>query len=215
MKKYIVLFVLFILPIVAYLFFASGVNGFTTLPTIVESVPEFGDWKTGSGEKIQLQNQITILGFGGHDVRKNRGNLFNLNQKIYQRYHKFKDLQFVIVCPIGTEEDIKYIESEFRAITDMSDWKFIFAPDSEIAAYHRSLGVKGTLNSDLGSPQLYLIDKARKLRGRNKDGEYKESYSSFHPSELSNEMLDDLKILLFEYRAALKKNNNASKKLGE
>ena len=38
MKKNIVLFVLFILPIVAYLFFASGVNSFTKLPTITPKV---------------------------------------------------------------------------------------------------------------------------------------------------------------------------------
>ena len=31
MKKYTVLFVLFILPIVAYLFFASGINSFANL----------------------------------------------------------------------------------------------------------------------------------------------------------------------------------------
>jgi hypothetical protein len=30
---------------------------------------------------------------------------------------------------------------------------------------------------------------------------------------LSNEMLDDFKVILYEYRAALKKNHNASKKL--
>src|SRR5690606_35205557 len=206
MKKYIVLFVLFILPIVAYLFFASGVNGFTTLPTIVESVPEFGEWKTREGEKVELAGSITVLGFGGHDVLDNRGNLFNLNQKIYQRYHQFKDLQFVILCPIGTEDKVKYIEDQFKTFTDMSDWKFVYAPASEIAAYHQSLGVKGKLNADLGTPQIYLIDKNLKLRGRTGD-EYKESYNTFHPSELSNEMLDDLKILLFEYRAALKRNN--------
>jgi hypothetical protein len=32
------------------------------------------------------------------------GKSFNLNQKIYQRYHEFKDVQFVMVCPTGTEK---------------------------------------------------------------------------------------------------------------
>jgi hypothetical protein len=51
------------------------------------------------------------------------------------------------------------------------------------------------------------------LRGRKDKEEYKEGYNTFHPAELSNEMLDDFKILLYEYKAALKKNNNATKQL--
>ena len=35
----------------------------------------------------------------------------------------------------------------------------------------------------------------------------------FHVSELHNEMLDDFKIILYEYKAALKKNRNATKQL--
>lgn len=215
MKKNIVLFVLFVLPIVAYLFFASGVNSFTKLPVVTESVPEFSQWKTRTNEVVQLSGKITILGFGGHDVLKNRGNLFNLNQKIYQRYHEFKDLQFVILCPTGTEKDTKYIEDQFRSFTDLKQWKFVFAPAEEIAAFHIQLNLKEKLNADLGTPNVYIIDKQRNLRGRKAEDEYKEGYSTFHPSELSNEMLDDFKIILYEYRAALKKNNNASKRLGE
>ena len=33
--------------------------------------------------------------------------------------------------------------------------------------------------------------------------EYKEGYNTFHPADLSNEMLDDFKVILYEYRAAL------------
>ena len=51
------------------------------------------------------------------------------------------------------------------------------------------------------------------MRGRKEKKEYKEGYDTFHPAELSNEMLDDFKVILYEYRAALKKNNNASRKI--
>ena len=107
MKKNIVLFVLFVLPIVDYLFFASGVNSFTKLPTITPKIADFGDWKSLKNEKISLDNKISILGFSGTNILKNRGNYFNLNAKIYQRYHEFKDLQFVVLCPLGTEADAK------------------------------------------------------------------------------------------------------------
>lgn len=213
MKKNIVLFVLFILPIVAYLFFASGVNSFTKLPVITPKVADFGSWKSLHNEKVTLNNKITILGFSGADVLKNRGNLFNLNEKIYQRYHTFQDLQFVMICPLGTEKDIATIMDAFDEFTDVSNWHFLFATPQEINSYYRQLKLVGELDQNAGTPNVYIIDKARNLRGRKEDKEYKEGYNTFHPSELSNEMLDDFKVILYEYRAALKKNHNASKQL--
>jgi hypothetical protein len=64
-------FVLF-LPIVAYLSFASGVNGFTTLPVITPSVPDLGKWESLNGETVTLNGNITILGFSGSDILKIR-----------------------------------------------------------------------------------------------------------------------------------------------
>jgi hypothetical protein len=216
MKKNLVLFSLFILPIVAYLFFASGVNTFSTLPTLTPSISEFGDWKSLDGEKIKLDGKISILSFGGTDVLKNRGNYFNLNEKIYQRYHKFTDLQFVVLSPIGTEADVEVFRKQLSETTDMAQWKFVFASTSEIASFYNQLGLKkDELNANFGNNNVYIIDKKRNLRGRkvDDDKEYKEGYSMFFVSELHNEMLDDFKIILYEYKAALKKNKNATKRL--
>lgn len=215
MKKNLVLFSLFVLPIVAYIFFASGVNTFSTLPTLTPKIQDLGNWKSLTGEKVTLDKKITILGFSGAELLKNRGNYFNLNQKIYQRYHKFNDLQFVVVCPIGTEKDATYILDKLGEITDVAQWKFVFAKPQEIQAYYNQLQLREKLDEHLGTANVYIVDKERNLRGRKvqDEKEYKEGYSTFHISELSNEMLDDFKIILYEYRAALKKNNNASRKI--
>lgn len=213
MKKNIVLFVLFILPIVAYLFFASGINSFTKLPIITPKVSDLGNWKALNGEKVSLNNKITILGFSGTEILKNRGNYFNLNEKIYQRYHDFKDLQFVVVSPLGTEEEVRSVLESLGTFTDISQWHFVFTTPEEINSYYKQLNLKSNLGSDLGTPNVYIIDKERNLRGRKEKKDYKEGYSTFHPAELSNEMLDDFKVILYEYRAALKKNHNATKKL--
>lgn len=207
---------LFVLPIVAYLFFASGVNTFTKLPIVTPKIEDFGNWTSLNGEKVSLDKKITILGFSGSEILKNRGNYFNLNQKIYQRYHKFKDLQFVVICPTGTEKDARHIVSQLAAFTDVSQWHFIFAKPGEIQNYYTQMKLKNDkLDSHLGTPNVYIVDKERNLRGRKvqDEKEYKEGYSTFHPAELSNEMLDDFKIILYEYRAALKKNNNATRKI--
>jgi hypothetical protein len=213
MKKNIVLFVLFILPIVAYLFFASGVNSFTKLPIITPKVADFGSWKSLKNEKVSLDNKITILGFSGFNILENRGNFYNLNAKIYKRYHEFKDLQFVVVCPLGTENDAQKIVDALSETIDVSQWHFVFTSPEEIKTYYNQLKLVGNLDADLGTPNVYIVDKARNLRGRKEKKGYKEGYNTFHPSELSNEMLDDFKVILYEYRAALKKNHNASKKL--
>jgi hypothetical protein len=213
MKKNTVLFVLFILPIVAYLFFASGVNSYTKLPILVSKVPDLGNWKSLSNQKISLNGKITILGFAGNDVLKNRGNFFNFNAKIYQRYQDFKDLQFVVICPLGTEEEIKAIVTALSATSNVSGWQFLFTTPSKIQSYYNQLKLSSNLNPDLGTANVFIIDKLRNLRGRkDKDG-LQDGYSTFYPSELSNKMLDDFKIILYEYRAALKKNNNATKQL--
>jgi hypothetical protein len=213
MKKNIVLFILFVLPIVAYLFFASGINSFTKLPIITPKVADFGNWESLRNEKVSLNDKITILGFSGSNISKNRGNFFNLNQKIYQQYHTFKDLQFVVICPLGTEADAKKIVDALGAFTDVSQWHFVFASPEEINTYYGQLKLVGKLDKDLGTPNVYIIDKKRNLRGRKEKKGYKEGYNTFHPADLSNEMLDDFKIILYEYRAALKKNHNATKEL--
>ncbi len=213
MKKNIVLFVLFILPIVAYLFFASGVNSFTKLPTITPKVADFGNWKSLRGDVVRLDGKITVLGFSGTNLLANRGNLFNLNQKIYQRYHTFKDLQFVMLCPVGTEKDAQAVLDALKAFTDVKQWNFVFATPEEITNFYKQMQLKSQLDSNYGTSNVFIFDKERNLRGRKDKEEFKEGYNTFHPAELSNEMLDDFKILLYEYKAALKKNNNATKQL--
>ena len=72
-----------------------------------------------------MDSKITVLSFGGADIYKNRGNYFNLNEKIYKRYHTFKDLQFVVLSPLGTEAEVKIIQRELGAFTEMS-FAFVF-----------------------------------------------------------------------------------------
>ena len=213
MKKNIVLFVLFVLPIVAYLFFASGVNSFTKLPIITPKIADFGNWKSLDGKKVSLDKKITVLGFSGSDILSSRGNYFNLNEKIYKLYHGFEDLQFVVICPLGTEQEAQKLVDALKPFTDVSGWNFVFASKEEIQRFYDGLHLKEKLNENLGTSNVYIVDKERNLRGRKDQKEYKEGYNTFHPSELSNEMLDDFKIILYEYRAALKKNHNATKQL--
>lgn len=218
MKKNLVLFVLFILPIVAYLFFASGINSFAKLPTITKNIPELNSWKTLDDKPVALTGKITILGFIGEDVLKHKGNFFNLYEKIFDRNKNFKDFQMVMIMPDGTQDQVKELQIDLMKLGTQSGWNFAFGTPEQIQTFYDKLKLVGKLDEKLGTPNVFIIDKKRNLRGRkghDKKGkpEYKEGYNTIFVSELYNEMTDDVKIILAEYRLALKKNHNATRQI--
>jgi len=206
MKKFFVLGILFILPIVAYLFFASGVNNFAKLPTLTERIDNVIEFNSLSGEKITLQDKITILGFLGDNVEVKKGNAFNLNQKIYKRFYEFNDFQFVMILPIGQQEKVRELKRELSALVDTKKWKFLFGEDEQINTLFNSLKSNLSLDEHLSLPEVFIVDKERNLRGRKGD-ELLYGFDATRVSELNNKMEDDVKIILAEYRLALKKNN--------
>lgn len=108
MKKAFVLAILFVFPLVAYLFFASGVNNFGKLPVLTERVPDVSSLQSD----VSLDGKITILGFLGNQIDQKKGNAFNLNQKIYKRFGDFNDFQMIMVVEEGHKEDAERLKSE-------------------------------------------------------------------------------------------------------
>lgn len=218
MKNKIVLISLFILPIAIYLVFSTASHNSLFLPTISKNNQDIPlGWSSLSGSKESMKGKITVLGFVGDKVIENRGNFFNLNQKIYNKYKGFKDFQMVMVVPSGNEKKCQQIIDELAPITgDMKGWRFVFAAPQEIQAFYDSFKLMGQLDESKGTPAVIIVDKELNHRGRNGknkkgDQEYKESYNTISAADLHNEMTDDIKIILREYRLALKKNNNERK----
>lgn len=206
MKKTFVLTVLFVLPIVVYLFFASGVTNFGKLPTLTENIsdlpPAYSD--------VSLKGKITILGFLGRDIELKKGNAFNLNQKIYKRFYEFKDFQFLMVVPKGTEEKVSELKKELGGLSDIGKWNFVHVEENEIHKFFEGLQTNLSLDQNLSTPYVFIIDKAGNLRGRKDDDDegVKYGFDATSVADLNNKMEDDVKIILAEYRMALKKNNS-------
>lgn len=218
MKNKLVLILLFVLPIAIYLIFSTATHNSLFLPTISKANADIpANWVGLNQEKISMKDKITILGFVGNNVIENRGNFFNLNQKIYNKYKGFKDFQMVMVTPRGNEAKAQQILEELAPITgEMTGWKFVFASPEEIQTFYDSYKLVGKLDANFGTPAVIILDKELNHRGRkgkNKKGqeEYRESYNTISAADLHNEMTDDVKIILREYRLALKKNKNARK----
>lgn len=202
MKKYIVLTVLFVLPLVVYLFFASGVNHFAKLPVRSNTVVELSTYTD-----IHFKDRITILGFLGTDVATKKGNALNLNQKIYKRFKDFKDFQFVMLQPQGTEEACRNLAAELSGSTgtDLSGWNFAYVADVQLEHLYTSLNLPYELDQTMSTPFVFIIDKNGDLRGRD-DNEFL-GYDARSVADINNNMVDDVKVILAEYRLALKKYN--------
>ena len=210
MKKYIVLTILFILPLVAYLFFASGVNNFAKLPVIKQNVDNISNYS-----KIGFHNKISVLIFLGNNINDRQGDALNLNQKIYKRFFQFNDFQFVVICPFGSEQLAENLKNKLASgtNTDMINWNFIFLNPELIVKLFKSLKTDNNLDYNYGSPYVYIIDKKLSQRGRNDNNGIKFGYDSRSVADINNFMLDDIKVILAEYRLALKKNGITRKDL--
>ncbi|WP_367186932.1 hypothetical protein [Maribacter confluentis] len=104
--------------------------------------------------EVKFKDHITILGFLGSSVDNRKGNAFNLNQKIYKRFHEFKDFQFVMMLPYGAEEKSKELKEELATLADVEKWHFVFDSPEKIKAVFESLQTDISLGEDLGSPYV-------------------------------------------------------------
>ena len=206
-QKFFVLGVLFIIPIVAYLYFSAGVHNFAKLPVLTKNVSELSELKDEDGKKVYLSNHITILSFFGSDLDSKYANTFNLTHKIYSPYFEFNDLQFVIILPESSRDQVSALKKELKRVKDPIKWNFVFGSTEAINSVFNSLQSPHKLDSNLSSDFVFIIDKDKNLRGRDDDDDVGMiyGYDTANLAELNDKMKDDVKVILAEYRLALKK----------
>lgn len=206
-QKNIVLFALFIVPLLFYIFLQLGTNNFAKLPVVTKNVIDV----SVIDNKVQFEKNISIVVFIGNNTQDVKGSLFNLNQKIYKLFYGFKDFQMVVLTPKGEEPEIEKLKKEIGAFTNMEKWKFVFASKTEIEVLYNSFKTNQSLNEDLYTSKAFIIDKKVNLRGRTDDKDSANGklfgYNMQSVGELNDKMKDDVKVVLAEYRLALKKNN--------
>lgn len=214
MKKFLVLGILFALPITAYLFFASGKNNFARLPLLTENVKDIEGFESNSDSIVSFRDKISVVAFFGSDLEKIKGNTFNLDQKILEKYYRFNDFQFVIILPGKARKETTNFVEEFSKISESSRWKIIYSAPAEIREIFQSFETPHRLDENSYSPYVFIVDKEGNLRGRDDDENKGKlyGYDSRSVAELSNKMNDDVKVILAEYRLALKRNNPENEK---
>lgn len=213
-KKKIVLGILFIFPLLVYLFFASGKNNFAKLPILTEGVSELNTMASSSA--IGFKNKITILGYWGGSLKNKQAEALNLNEKIYKRFYEFEDFQFVFLVNEMYWSEVEQLKNALRegVGTDLSKWNFISVSKENMRTHFESLQTPFELDESASTPYVFIIDKDSNLRGRNDDEKEGTLYGfdARSVAQINKKMIDDVKVILAEYRLALKIYNNNREK---
>ncbi|PWH84218.1 hypothetical protein DIS18_06685 [Algibacter marinivivus] len=219
-SRYVVLGILFFLPVTFLLFLYPATHYYTPLDIVNESVLDLDNFTSNSEEKILLKDHISVLGFFGNQPLESNTVALNLKELVYDKFKGFKRFQVVVLVPKGTEEAVKKLKAEISSYQDLKFWHFVFGEPSDIKRVFFSLKAKGDLLSISGSNQVYIIDKDLNQRGRLDDRTDNElekdkpvyglyGYDCIEVAEVKNKMSDDLRILLTEYRQKRKGEFNS------
>ena len=90
LKKPVVLTVLFFLPVLFLLFLYPSKHNYKTLDIIKTGIPELSNFVTKNGSPIQLDNQLTVLGFLGETPFDDAFLALNLKELVYDKFRGFK-----------------------------------------------------------------------------------------------------------------------------
>ena len=214
-KKFWVLFTLFFFPLALYLFLVTGTNNFAKLPVLNDNIEDVSHFIAEDASDVSFKNKISIVCFLGDDLEHSQTNALNLNQKIYKRFYEFDDFQFLVVLPKGTEKEAEDLKKKVAFATDMRQWKFLFGTQEEIKELFLSFGTDYQISDNGYSKYAFIIDKNKHLRGRKNDEDSENGLLYGYPAEtvapIHNKMVDDVKVLVAEYRMALKQNRKKRK----
>ena len=214
LNKKIVLGILFIFPLVVYLFFASGKNNFAKLPVLTSGITEISDLDSISS--IQFKDKITILGYWGGSLEDKQAEALNLNEKIYKRFYEFEDFQFVFLVNEAYTTEVDQLKKSLRegVGTDLTKWNFVNVSKETMYKHFISLDTPLKLNDVGSTPFVFIIDKDANLRGRNDDEDQGTvfGFDARSVAQINKKMIDDVKVILAEYRLALKIYNTKREK---
>ena len=211
LKKYLILGFLFFFPIFVYVFLSTGINNFAKLPVLTETVMDIENIE-GNTANVSFKNKISVVAFWGGDVNNKKSEALNLNQKIYKRFYEFQDFQFVLLHDKSDNEAIEDLKSDLVSGvgTDLKNWNFIPTTQSNIKMIFDSFKTNIELDESFSTPYVFIVDRDLSLRGRDDDEDIGMlfGFNSQSVAEINNKMVDDVKIILAEYRLALKKNDS-------
>ncbi|WP_299115808.1 hypothetical protein [uncultured Winogradskyella sp.] len=217
-KRYAVLSILFFLPVAFLLMLYPSTHNYDPLEVVNNNVKEIS-----ISEGIKLQDHITVLAFFGNNPMDNSTAALNLKELVYDKFKGFKKFQIIVVAPKGSEDHYSELKKEVARYEDLRFWHYVFHTEEDIKAIYNSLKTQRSLDVDLSTDNVFIIDKDKNQRGRLDDREDNEkeqnkpvrqlyAYNCIEVAEIKNKMSDDMRILFTEYRQKRKGEFDSNKR---
>ncbi len=220
-RKWIILGILFLLPVIFLLFLYPSTHNYNTLDIVNEDIVETDLLNFIDNRKTNFEENITILNFLGDNPVENITGTLNLKELVYDKFKGFKKFQIISIASLNSEKLLESVKKELLKSDELKYWFFATTSDEEINKIYSSLRYQNELDSSNYTSQVFIIDKQRNQRGRIDDrsddqiennidifGLY--SYNSIIVSEIKKKMNDDIRILFTEYRQKRKGNFNSN-----
>ena len=96
-RKWFILGVLFLLPVIFLLFLYPSTHNYNPLDIIKTEVNDVDDFNFFDSEKKLFNDNITVLSFLGKDPMNNITSVLNLKELIYDKFLGFKKFQIVTI----------------------------------------------------------------------------------------------------------------------
>ncbi|GAA3556630.1 hypothetical protein [Snuella lapsa] len=219
--RYVVLGILFFLPVTFLLFLYPATHNYTPLDVVNETVYDLEPFSSDSENDVILKDHITVLGFFGEKPMDKVIAASNLKELVYDKFKGFKRFQVVIVMPDGTQEAVGKLKQEIASYEDIRFWHFVFGNPQDINKLFNGLRSHAQLDARMGTDQVFIIDKDLNQRGRLDDRNDNElakdkpvygmyAYNCIEVAEIKNKMSEDMRILFTEYRQKRKGNFDSS-----
>ena len=129
-----------------------------------------------------------------------------------KKYDNVKFLSHTINPEYDTPEVLLEYANQYASDlgVDLSRWNFVFTEKDKIKSHFLSLNIPIDLNEYGSTPFVFIVDKNRNLRGRNDDEDIGKlyGYDARSVAQINKKMIDDVKVILAEYRLALKIYNS-------
>ena len=204
-KKVVILFCTFIVPLLFFLFLASGKVNFNKLPVLTENVSNV------KGE-VPFRNKVSVVSvLGAQSSVEVYQNILNLYQVIYKSTAKYKNFQMLTIVPESGAEIIDALKAELVKVggIDLQKWEFVVLPIESIQTMVSSFEIPVVQYSvENGLEDVFIVDESLNLRGRVDDEDSENgllfSYDTGSVAILKNKLREDLKVVFYESKFAVK-----------
>ncbi|WP_299891386.1 hypothetical protein [uncultured Lacinutrix sp.] len=211
-KKYIILGVLFFLPVAFLLMLYPSTNNYNVLDIVKEEVLDISNLSSVTNSEVLLKDHITVLGFLGSNPESKIVEASNLKELIYNKFKGFKKFQVVMLVSQDAVEETKRLIQELNKYSEHKYWHFVYASESDMNKLFNSLRSSLRLDGSYATSSVFVIDKELNQRGRLDDRTKKEieaedkirpltAYNALEVSIIKNKLAaEDMRVLLEEYR---------------